>query len=108
MAAAEGAIDGIGGLTKLKRAIGKRRWTDASFCKKTVRKIMERRRRHLECRSGPGGCQVVPGGNCTKEVVPRWVTKNLKNWNKWGDEGMLFLFFSCNDNQGGYHTDCAI
>lgn len=63
--------------------------TDASFCNKTVRKIMERRRRHLECRSGLGGCYVVDGGNCRKEVVPPWLKKELRGWKGWRDEGAL-------------------
>ncbi|KAE8555115.1 hypothetical protein EYB25_003663 [Talaromyces marneffei] len=70
--------------------------TDASFCRsKTVRKIMERRRRHLECRSGEGGCFVVLGGSCRrKEVVPGWVRRGFRGW---GDEvliyGLLFVFW---------------
>lgn len=56
--------------------------TDASFCKsKTVRKIMERRRRHLECSKGEGGCYVVLGESCRrKEAVMR---------RRFRDEGMI-------------------
>lgn len=44
---------------------------------------MERRRRHLECRPGQGGCFVVLGGSCRgKEVVPRWMVRGVR------DEGM--------------------
>ncbi|EED22301.1 F-box domain protein [Talaromyces stipitatus ATCC 10500] len=69
--------------------------TDASFCNKTVRKIMERRRRHLECRPGDGGCTVVLGASCRKEVVPRWLRKELRGWR---DEvliyGLLLVFWT--------------
>ena len=63
--------------------------TDASFCRsKTVRKIMERRRRHIECRPGEGGCFVVVGESCRrKEVVMGWMMGRGVR-----DEGMYFLF----------------
>ncbi|TPX19477.1 hypothetical protein DIZ76_017269 [Coccidioides immitis] len=38
--------------------------TDESFCKGDVKRTMERRRRHKECKPGDGGCAVVAGSNC--------------------------------------------
>lgn len=61
--------------------------TDASFCNWRIRRIMERRRRHLECRPGEGGCFVVNGRSCTKDVMPIWLKKELKGWKRWRNEG---------------------
>lgn len=63
--------------------------TDASFCKsKTVKKIMQRRRRHLECRAGEGGCFVVLGGSCRRkdDFVIGWMMRSSVK-----HEGMYFL-----------------
>ncbi|WEW54895.1 hypothetical protein PRK78_000322 [Emydomyces testavorans] len=38
--------------------------TDESFCKGDVKRTMDRRRRHRECRPGVGGCLVVVGSSC--------------------------------------------
>lgn len=41
--------------------------TDAAFCSTgggQVRRIMETRRAHGECRAGEGGCEVVIGASC--------------------------------------------
>lgn len=41
--------------------------TDAAFCSTgggQVRRIMENRRAHGECRAGEGGCEVVIGASC--------------------------------------------
>ncbi|KAJ5096832.1 hypothetical protein N7456_007553 [Penicillium angulare] len=47
--------------------------TDEAFCNGRVRRIMERRRWHLECRSVPGGCWVVEGQTCQKDLVSSWM-----------------------------------
>lgn len=55
--------------------------TDRDFCKSTadgeVSKIMEKRRRHWECKSGEGGCEVVRGETCgggrRRDVKRRWL-----------------------------------
>ncbi|KAJ6120826.1 hypothetical protein N7523_005106 [Penicillium sp. IBT 18751x] len=67
--------------------------TDEQFCNWRIRRIMERRRRHLECRQVPGGCCVVDGQTCRKVLIPwlkssgpRKVTKKL--W-ALGREGLL-------------------
>jgi hypothetical protein len=74
--------------------------TDASFCNWRIKRIMERRRRHLECRPGKGGCFVVDGESCTKDVMPIWLKNELKGWKRWRNEGGLIysnvqmLFFT--------------
>lgn len=55
---------------------------------------MERRRRHLECRPGEGGCYVVLGDSCRrKEVVMGWMMSRGVR-----DEvlvyGLLFVFWT--------------
>lgn len=48
--------------------------TDESFCTWDVRRTMERRRRHLECKREEGGCLVVVGASChggTSEIYWR-------------------------------------
>ena len=69
--------------------------TDEQFCNWRIRQIMERRRWHLECRQVPGGCCVVDGRTCRKDLIPwlkrsgpRKVTKKL--W-VWGREGLLLI-----------------
>lgn len=66
--------------------------TDASFCNWRIKRIMERRRRHLECRAGRGGCFVIYGKSCTKGVMPIWLRKELKGWKRWRNEGELFRY----------------
>lgn len=63
--------------------------SDASFCNKTVRKIMARRRRHLECRPGAGGCYIVAGQSCRHEFGSwRWLKKKRFEFAKgWAHEG---------------------
>jgi hypothetical protein len=63
--------------------------TDASFCNWRIKRIMDRRRRHLECRPGKGGCFVVDGRSCTKDVMPIWLKMELKGWKRWRNEGEL-------------------
>ncbi|KAE8422403.1 hypothetical protein BDV36DRAFT_291231 [Aspergillus pseudocaelatus] len=43
--------------------------TDEAFCNLRIRRIMERRRRHLECRRRAGGCLVVAGRTCQGDLV---------------------------------------
>ncbi|MCJ1357123.1 MAG: hypothetical protein MMC33_007119 [Icmadophila ericetorum] len=55
--------------------------TDRDFCKRSadgeVSRIMEKRRRHLECKGGEGGCEVVRGDSCgggrRRDVRRRWM-----------------------------------
>lgn len=49
--------------------------TDEAFCNTRIRKIMERRRRHLECRRARGGCLVVFGRTCQMDLVPVWLKR---------------------------------
>ncbi|KAJ5204700.1 uncharacterized protein N7498_005579 [Penicillium cinerascens] len=49
--------------------------TDEQFCNWRIRRIMERRRRHLECRQVPGGCCVVDGKTCQKDLIP-WLKRS--------------------------------
>ncbi|KAJ5664486.1 hypothetical protein N7507_005217 [Penicillium longicatenatum] len=50
--------------------------TDEAFCNGRVRRIMERRRWHLECRRVPGGCWVVEGQTCRRDLIPSWFKRN--------------------------------
>lgn len=46
--------------------------TDREFCaSREVKRIMKLRRRHGDCREGPGGCEVVRGGSCGGKVRGR-------------------------------------
>ncbi|KAJ5682640.1 hypothetical protein N7462_005805 [Penicillium macrosclerotiorum] len=49
--------------------------TDEAFCNKRIRRIMERRRWHLECRPTPGGCWVVEGRTCQTDLVSSWIKR---------------------------------
>ncbi|PYH92675.1 hypothetical protein BO71DRAFT_451269 [Aspergillus ellipticus CBS 707.79] len=72
--------------------------TDEAFCNKRIRGIMERRRRHLECGQFPGGCLVIEGRTCQKDLVPVWFKKQgrLEMVRAVGKEaliyGLIFLF----------------
>lgn len=73
--------------------------TDESFCNRRIRKIMERRRRHLECRPGRGACYVVEGSSCHRDVVPIWLKKEVRirilgSWRSWRNEGPLGKIYS--------------
>lgn len=66
--------------------------TDESFCNERVRRIMERRRWHLECRRARGGCVVVDGGTCQTDLMPAWFKMQVKRRavrmvGAWGQEG---------------------
>ena len=65
--------------------------TDEAFCNKTIRGIMERRRRHLECAPLPGGCLVIEGRTCQKVLLPIWLKKRgrLELMRSLGIEGLL-------------------
>lgn len=54
--------------------------TDEVFCNWRIRRIMERRRQHRECRRAPGGCWVVEGRTCKKELVPAWLNLKPQNY----------------------------
>ncbi|KAL4937250.1 hypothetical protein BDV06DRAFT_203284 [Aspergillus oleicola] len=47
--------------------------TDEAFCNWRIRRIMERRRRHLECGRSNRGCLVVEGRTCQMDLVPLWL-----------------------------------
>ncbi|KAL4871168.1 hypothetical protein BDV12DRAFT_164324 [Aspergillus spectabilis] len=49
--------------------------TDEAFCNWRIRRIMERRRRHLECPRYRGGCLVVQGRTCQMDLVPTWLKR---------------------------------
>ncbi|KAL4977308.1 hypothetical protein BDW66DRAFT_132672 [Aspergillus desertorum] len=49
--------------------------TDEAFCNWRIRKIMERRRRHLECPRSRGGCLVIEGRTCQMDLVPTWLKR---------------------------------
>lgn len=84
--------------------------TDESFCNWRIRRIMERRRRHLECRRTKGGCLVIGGKTCQMDLVPTWLkTKRwktvLRHCEIWGAEGLylcsrwsFFLNFGASSN----------
>ena len=69
--------------------------TDSAFCNGAngeVRRIMERRRKHQECKSGNGGCEVVLGRSCQGPRVSavdslrdqwRWMTSVLGQLGQW-------------------------
>ncbi|PYH49720.1 F-box protein [Aspergillus saccharolyticus JOP 1030-1] len=71
--------------------------TDESFCNARVRRIMERRRRHLECLRSPRGCLVIDGETCQKDLIPIWLKKRdrLQRARSCGYEvlviGLIFL-----------------
>ncbi|KAL4806582.1 hypothetical protein BDV18DRAFT_117863 [Aspergillus unguis] len=49
--------------------------TDEAFCNWRIRRIMERRRRHLECRGSKSGCLVIEGETCQVDFVPAWLKR---------------------------------
>ena len=66
--------------------------TDEAFCNGRIRRIMERRRWHLECRRVPGGCCVIDGQTCQTDLVPSWLRRQrsrqmVKSLEIWGREG---------------------
>ena len=68
--------------------------TDRSFCNGRVRRIMERRRWHLECPRVAGGCLVLEGKTCQTDLMPSWLKrqgprKMAKTVSAWGCEGSL-------------------
>ncbi|KAL2003148.1 hypothetical protein VTN02DRAFT_4843 [Thermoascus thermophilus] len=77
--------------------------TDESFCNWRIRRIMERRRRHLECPRVRGGCLVVQGRSCHADLVPTWLKRKarmraLRRLEIWGNEALILglLFLSIN------------
>lgn len=70
--------------------------TDEQFCNWRIRRIMERRRWHLECRQVPGGCCVVDGKTCQKDLI-RWLKRSgprkvARTLTAGGREGSLVMF----------------
>lgn len=51
--------------------------TDEAFCNWRIRRIMERRRRHRECRRVAGGCNVIVGQTCHPDLLPSWLRKEV-------------------------------
>ncbi|KAL4996592.1 hypothetical protein BDV10DRAFT_171786 [Aspergillus recurvatus] len=72
--------------------------TDEAFCNWRIRKIMERRRRHLECPRSRGGCLVIEGRTCQMDLVPTWLKRQgrVKMLKAAGNEvlihGVMVLF----------------
>ncbi|KAL5334645.1 hypothetical protein BJX70DRAFT_377528 [Aspergillus crustosus] len=52
--------------------------TDQAFCNWRIRRIMERRRCHLECPRLRGGCLVIQGRTCQKGLVPVWLKRQRR------------------------------
>ncbi|PLB48391.1 hypothetical protein P170DRAFT_211498 [Aspergillus steynii IBT 23096] len=73
--------------------------TDESFCNWRIRRIMDRRRRHLECQRGRGGCFVIPGETCQVGLVSAWLKgrgRRLKVVRYVGNEVLIHaLIFLC-------------
>ncbi|PYI05546.1 hypothetical protein BO78DRAFT_145768 [Aspergillus sclerotiicarbonarius CBS 121057] len=72
--------------------------TDEAFCNKRIRGIMERRRRHLECAQLTGGCLVIEGRTCQKDLLPIWLKKRgrLELMRSLGNEVLIHcLIFLC-------------
>lgn len=68
--------------------------TDEAFCNARVRRIMERRRWHRECRHSRGGCWVVEGQTCQTALVPSWLKGQgrrmmVKSMTFWAREGFF-------------------
>ncbi|OXV07168.1 hypothetical protein Egran_05065 [Elaphomyces granulatus] len=66
--------------------------SDESFCNWRIRRIMQRRRRHLECRAVAGGCFVVEGRTCCRYLIPTWLKGKAQRgpqerWLAWAIEG---------------------
>lgn len=77
--------------------------TDEAFCNGRIRRIMERRRRHLECRRVVGGCTVLEGQTCQTDLLPSWFKEQgrrvvVEYLAFWGREGSLLVRVEmCND-----------
>ncbi|KAJ5975592.1 hypothetical protein N7481_009299 [Penicillium waksmanii] len=72
--------------------------TDEAFCNWRIRRIMERRRLHLECRRSAGGCSVVHGQTCETDMMAAWLKlqrrgKLMQNMVGWGREGQYYVLF---------------
>ncbi|KAK1148521.1 hypothetical protein N8T08_009527 [Aspergillus melleus] len=68
--------------------------TDESFCNWRIRRIIERRRRHLECQRGRGGCFVILGDTCQVGLVSAWLKgqgRRLKAVRHVGNEGLFYF-----------------
>lgn len=68
--------------------------TDESFCNWRIRRIMERRRWHLECRRVAGGCLVLEGQTCATDLMPSWLKRQgprkvAQALSVWGREGVF-------------------
>ncbi|CAI7678970.1 unnamed protein product [Penicillium pancosmium] len=73
--------------------------TDEAFCNWRIRRIMERRRLHLECRRSAGGCSVVEGQTCETDMMAAWLKlqrrgKLMQNLVGWGREALLIAIFA--------------
>jgi hypothetical protein len=75
--------------------------TDELFCNTRIRRIMQRRRRHLECRPVSGGCYVIKGRTCQRASMAVWLkdagglaTSKARYWRDEGRFDFGFLHFS--------------
>lgn len=68
--------------------------TDEAFCNPRIRRIMERRRRHFECRRARGGCLVVEGRTCQMDLVPSWLKRRgrMEVVKTVGFEGLFYIY----------------
>ncbi|KAL3468056.1 hypothetical protein BJX64DRAFT_282939 [Aspergillus heterothallicus] len=92
--------------------------TDEAFCNWRIRRIMERRRRHLECRRFRGGCLVIEGRTCQMDLVPTWLKRQgrVKVLKKVGNEVLIhglmvlcmqLLWIICQRYKLPYHRGLA-
>lgn len=65
--------------------------SDEAFCCGKFRKIMEKRRRHKECRPAEGGCLVVEGASCPGGNSIWLVAKNRLDIWRIGEKNMSDL-----------------
>ncbi|KAJ5217755.1 uncharacterized protein N7469_011380 [Penicillium citrinum] len=73
--------------------------TDEAFCNWRIRRIMERRRLHLECRGTAGGCTVIEGETCQADIFFTWLKMQRhglakQNMAKWGGEALIVVFLA--------------
>lgn len=83
--------------------------TDESFCNWRIRRIMGRRRRHLECQRGTGGCFVIPGSTCQVGLVGAWLKgqeRRVKMVKFVGNEGLFIISGEIEEVWRGLQVEC--
>ncbi|KAL2366457.1 hypothetical protein RJZ56_000502 [Blastomyces dermatitidis] len=65
--------------------------TDQTFCNAEIREIMEKRRRHQECKPGSRGCLVVEGSSCGGRT-PFWLLGSRELF--WGRKEVKLDYFA--------------